>query len=317
MTDLPPESSITEPDVSEVSNEYGNRQSAEAVVPVKQMDTRLIGILLVAPMVLYISTFFLLPLVSVIKMSLQSINDDYILTSAYTLANFATVFDTSNLPILLRSAGYAACTTALCLLLGYPLAWYIAHYGGKFKPLLLLLVMLPFWTSYLIRIFAWMTILQTEGLLNSLLLGIGIISHPLDMLNTPFSVILGLTYAFLPFAVLPLYLSLEKIEPSLLEASADLGATPAETFFRIILPLSLPGIASACLLTFVPAMGDFVTPDILGGVDTMMIGNLIQQQYLAFFNWPLGAALSLILMGIMLCSIIAFLKTSKSMELLA
>lgn len=284
------------------------------VKPVKQMSKKAIGILLVTPFVLYIVTFFLLPLGSVISMSTHTINDDYMLTSACSLENFRTVFNADNLPILLRSAKYAACTTLFCLLLGYPLAWYIARYGGKYKPFLLILVMLPFWTSYLIRIFAWMTILQSEGILNTFLISIGLISEPLNLLNTHFSVILGLTYGFLPFAILPLYVSLEKLDMSLLEAAADLGAPPSETFFKVIFPLSLPGVTAASLLTFVPAMGDFVTPDVLGGVDTMMIGNLIQQQYLAFFNWPLGAALSLVLMGIMLLSILAFLKMSNSME---
>ncbi|MGM9998604.1 MAG: ABC transporter permease [Candidatus Bruticola sp.] len=297
-----------------VANVASCPPKAAAITPVKQMSTKAIGILLVAPFVLYIFTFFLLPLGSVISMSTHTINDDYMLTSLRSLENFNTVFNADNLPILLRSARYAVCTTFFCLLLGYPLAWYIARYGGRYKPFLLIMVMLPFWTSYLIRIFAWMTILQSEGVLNTLLLNLGLISQPLNLLNTHFSVILGLTYGFLPFAILPLYVSLEKLDMSLLEAAADLGAPPSETFMKVIFPLSLPGVTAASLLTFVPAMGDFVTPDVLGGVDTMMIGNLIQQQYLAFFNWPLGSALSLVLMGIMLLSILAFLKMSNSME---
>ncbi|MGM9992134.1 MAG: ABC transporter permease [Candidatus Bruticola sp.] len=288
--------------------------SRPVIKPAKQMSTKAIGILLVTPFVLYIVTFFLLPLGSVISMSTHTINDDYMLTNLRSLENFNTVFNADNLPILLRSAKYAICTTFFCLLLGYPLAWYIARYGGRYKPFLLIMVMLPFWTSYLIRIFAWMTILQSEGVLNALLLNLGLISQPLNLLNTHFSVILGLTYGFLPFAILPLYVSLEKLDVSLLEAAADLGAPPSETFIKVIFPLSLPGVTAASLLTFVPAMGDFVTPDVLGGVDTMMIGNLIQQQYLAFFNWPLGSALSLVLMSIMLLSILAFLKISNSME---
>ena len=198
-----------------------SKSAPTPIKPVKQLDKRLIGVLLVAPFVLYICTFFLLPLISVVSMSTHSINDDYMLTNIRTLSNFRSVVNAENLPVLLRSAKYALCTTCLCLFLGYPLAWYIARYGGRYKPVLLILVMLPFWTSYLIRIFAWMTILQTEGLLNTLLLNIGLISQPLDMLNTPFSVILGLTYGFLPFAILPLYVSLEKLDDSLMEAAAD------------------------------------------------------------------------------------------------
>ncbi|MBQ7529594.1 ABC transporter permease [bacterium] len=289
----------------------------EVVKPVKQMKASTIGILLTAPFILYILTFFILPLFSIISMSTQTIDDNYMLVPIRGLHNFATAFNSENLPILLRSALYAACTTCLCVFLGYPLAWFIARHSGKYKIFMLLMVMLPFWTSYLIRIFAWMTILQSEGILNQCLITLGLISQPIDMLNTPFSVILGLTYGFLPFATLPIYNSLDKLDNSILEAAADLGATPSTTFFKIILPMSMPGVTAGSLLTFVPAMGDFVTPDILGGVDTMMVGNLIQQQYLAFFNWPLGAALSLIIMSIMLISILAFLKISNSAELLA
>ena len=275
------------------------------------------GIILVLPFVLYITTFLIIPLFSVVYMSTQTVNEQDQLEASFTLANFAGAVTAKNLPILLRSAGYAAITTVLCLLLGFPLAWFIARHGGQRKNLYMLLMMLPFWTSYLIRIFAWMTILQSEGVLNGILMRLNIISAPIDMLNTPFSVILGLTYGFLPFAALPIYATLEKLDFSLLEAAADLGATPRKAFFYVILPNSLPGIAAACLLTFVPAMGDFVTPEILGGVETMMVGNLIQQQYLASFNWPFGAALSLILMCIMLSFIALFLKTSGSTEILA
>ncbi len=276
-----------------------------------------IGILLTLPFVLYMATFLLIPLMSVAHMSTNTINGSYELEASFTIDNFLAAFNSSNLKILGRSALYATSTTIFCLLLGYPLAWFIARYGGKHKTVFLILLMLPFWTSYLIRIFAWMTILQSEGILNSMLLGLGIIATPLDLLNTPFSVILGLTYGYLPFATLPLYTNLEKLDFSLLEAASDLGSTPTSTFCHVIFPLSIPGIAASSLMTFVPAMGDFVTPEILGGVETMMVGNLIEQQYLSSFNWPLGAALSLILMVIMLCFIAIFLKTSGASELLA
>ena len=278
---------------------------------------RTIGFWLALPFVLYITTFFIIPLLSVCFMSTEVVSEMDELVPAFTLDNYKAALSSQYLPILLRSALYAGITTVLCLSIGYPLAWFIARHGGRHKTLYLLLVMLPFWTSYLIRIFAWMTILQSEGVLNSILLHLHIISVPLDILNSPVSVILGLTYGFLPFATLPLYATLEKLDFGLLEAAADLGSTPRRAFLHVILPLSLPGITAACLLTFVPAMGDFITPELLGGVDTMMVGNLIQQQYLASFNWPFGAALSLILMLIMLSFIALFLKTSGSTELLA
>lgn len=278
---------------------------------------RKIGTFLVLPFVLYIATFFIVPLLSVLYMSTELVSDMDELVPAFTIANYTAAIGAQYLPILLRSALYAGITTLLCLFIGFPLAWFIARYGGTRKNFYLILVMLPFWTSYLIRIFAWMTILQSEGILNSILLALHLVSAPIDLLNTPFSVILGLTYGFLPFATLPLYATLEKLDFGLLEAAADLGCTPRRAILHVILPLSLPGITAACLLTFVPAMGDFITPEILGGVETMMVGNLIQQQYLASFNWPFGAALSLILMLIMLSFIALFLRTSGSTELLA
>lgn len=271
-----------------------------------------IGVLLITPFLLYSLTFFVLPLCSVVSLSTHVVDANYEVVQAWSLENFASALSAENLPILLRSVGYATITTALCLALGFPLAWFIARHGGRYKTRLLALLMLPFWTSYLIRIFAWMTILQSDGILNWLLLSVGIIDTPLNILNTPFSVIIGLTYGFLPFATLPIYSTLEKLDDSILEAAADLGATPVNTFLRVVLPISVPGIAAGCVLTFVPAMGDFVTPELLGGVDTMMVGNLIQQQYLAAFNWPFGAALSLIIMALMLCFILAFLKVSGS-----
>ena len=206
-----------------------------------------------------------------------------------------------------RSARYALTTTAACLTLGYPLAYYIAVYGGRFRSQLLILVVLPFWTSYLIRTFAWTTLLQKEGVINSVLLKMHVIGAPLQMLNTDFSVILGLTYGFLPFATLPIYVSLENQDRSLVEAASDLGATPMEAFFKVVFPLSLPGVISASLITFVPAMGDFVSAEILGSPETQMIGNLIQQQFLALFNWPMGSALSLVLMLLMVTSMALYL----------
>lgn len=275
-----------------------------------------VGLLLVAPFLLYVVSFFVIPLGSVVMLSTQTVSEDYQLVASWSLDNYREVFQPERLPILLRSAKYAGCTMALCLLLGYPLAYYIARYGGRRKGLLLLLVMLPFWTSYLIRIFSWMTLLQTEGVLNGVLLWLGLIREPLVLLNTPFAVVLGLTYAFLPFATLPLFVSLDRLDGTLMEAAADLGARPWTAFWRIVFPLSLPGLVAGALLTFVPAMGDFVTPSILGGVDTLMIGNLIEEQFLAAFNWPFGSALSLVLMAVMMVSILAFLKLAGSEEAL-
>lgn len=281
-----------------------------------RLRKRWIGLMLVAPFVLYAFTFFLVPLATVGRLSAQTVDQDYQLVATWSLDNYREVFQPERLPIVLRSAKYAALTMGLCLLLGYPLAYHIARYGGRRKGAMLLLVMLPFWTSYLIRIFSWMTLLQTEGLLNNLLLALGLVREPLALLNTPFAVVLGLTYAFLPFATLPLFVSLDRLDGTLLEAAADLGARPWTAFWKVVFPLSLPGLVAGALLTFVPAMGDFVTPSILGGVDTLMIGNLIEEQFLSAYNWPFGSALSLVLMAVMMVSILAFLKLAGSEEAL-
>ncbi|MBT9583078.1 ABC transporter permease [bacterium] len=263
---------------------------------------------LVLPFVLWNFTFVLVPLLTVLMQSLYPMGEEYTLATHASLANFKVAFSPANLAVIGRSAVYAGTTTLCCLLLGYPLAYYIAVYGGRFRSQLLILVVLPFWTSYLIRTFSWITLLQSEGVLNNLLLKLHLIPEPLQLLNTPFSVILGLTYGFLPFATLPIYVSLESQDRSLVEAAHDLGATPQEAFWKVVFPLSLPGVISGSLITFVPAMGDFVSSDILGSPQTQMIGNLIQQQFLALFDWPMGSALSLVLMLLMVGSMALYVK---------
>lgn len=272
--------------------------------------------LLILPMALWLFAFYLVPLGAVALQSFHLVTPDYDLGSEWTLDNYRHAMDTDYGPVLVRSARYAAATTAWCLVLGYPLAYFIAVHGGRRKGFYLTLLMLPFWTSYLVRTYSWMTLLQTEGLLNSALF-VPWLGRPLDMLATDGAVILGLTYGFLPFATLPIYVSLEKIDRRLLEASSDLGSSPTSTFLHVVLPLSRPGILAATLLTFVPAMGDFVTPELLGGPQTTTIGQAIQEQYLQLFNWPFGAALALLLMLLMLAGIALYVRLSGSEEVLA
>lgn len=264
---------------------------------------------LILPFLLWNLTFVLIPLVLVLVQGLYPMGEEFTVSQHASLQNFRlAASDPANLKVFLRSSGYAAATTLSCLLLGYPLAYYIAFYGGRFRSQLLVLVVLPFWTSYLIRTFSWMTLLQTEGVVNHLLLSIGLIQAPLQLLNTHFSVILGLTYGFLPFATLPIFVSLEHQDRSLVEAAKDLGASSWTAFWKVVFPLSLPGVVSGSLITFVPAMGDFVSADILGGPETQMIGNLIQQQFLSLFDWPMGSALSLVLMVFMLISMALYMR---------
>jgi spermidine/putrescine transport system permease protein len=264
--------------------------------------------LLIAPFLLWNLTFVLLPLFSVLLLSFHKMSPDYEVMPSWTLENFRLALQPAMLPTVERSLLYACSTTGLCMLLGYPLAFFIALYGGKHRSRYLILIVLPFWTSYLIRTYAWMTLLQTNGLVNDLLMHVGVIHEPLQLLNTPYTVVLGLTYGFLPFATLPIYVSLEQLDRSLLDAANDLGASPWHTFRTVIFPLSLPGVISGSLITFVPAMGDFVTPELLGDPQTPMIGNAIQQQFLGLFNWPFGSALSLLLMLFMTLSLVAYQK---------
>jgi len=213
----------------------------------------------------------------------------------FTIENYARLWDPLYGLILWRSFWIAAISTALCLILGFPLAMFIAGSGEK-KNLYLSLVILPFWTSFLIRTYAWMFLLRDTGLINTTLQALGVIREPLPMLYNSGAVILGLVYGFLPFMVLPLYAILERLEPNLLEAAADLGARPRETLFRVILPLCAPGIRAGAVLVFVPCLGTYLTSDLLGGSKTILIGNLVQNQFTAARDWPFGAAASLLLM---------------------
>jgi spermidine/putrescine transport system permease protein len=214
-----------------------------------------------------------------------------------TIENYTRLWDPVYAAIIVRSLWIAAVATALCLILGFPLALFIARSGAR-KNLYLGLVILPFWTSFLIRTYAWMFILRDTGIVNSVLQSLGLIREPLPLLYNNGAVILGLVYGFLPFMALPLYATLERLDPSLLEAAADLGARPWDTLMRVVLPLCAPGIRAGAILTFVPCLGTYLTSDLLGGSKTVLIGNLVQNQFTASRDWPFGAALSLALMAI-------------------
>lgn len=267
--------------------------------------------LLLAPFLIFDLILVLGPLATVIWQSLHTVSPDYELLPDLTLANYKRALDPAYLPALGRSFLYAGTATILALLLGYPLAYFIALRAGRHRSTCLVLLMLPFWTSYLVRTYAWMTLLQTEGVINGLLLKLHIISQPLQMLNTPGAVVLGLTYCFLPFATLPIYVALEGLDTRLLEAAEDLGADAWQTFRSVIWPLSAPGVVAGGLLSFVPAVGDFVSADLLGGPDDHMIGNVIQQQFLGSFNWPFGSALSMLVILLMGFAMMLYIRTEE------
>jgi len=222
----------------------------------------------------------------------------------FTLENYARLFDPLYGIIFLRSLWIAAVATALCLALGFPLALFIARSGAR-KNLCLVLVILPFWTSFLIRTYAWMFLLRDTGLINSALIATGLIHDPMPMLYNSGAVILGLVYGFLPFAVLPLYATVERLDPALLEAAADLGSKPWSTLWRVTVPLCAPGIRAAAILVFVPCLGTYLTSDLLGGSKTILIGNLVQNQFTASRDWPFGAAASVVLMIVAIALLLA------------
>ncbi|HZK49442.1 MAG TPA: ABC transporter permease [Thermoleophilia bacterium] len=271
--------------------------------------------LLMGPTMLWLVLFLILPLGVILVYSFGSRGTYGDVILGFSFDNYLRAFNPTWLPIILRSFGFAAVATILTLLLGYPLAYFIAVYGGRRKNIYLIMVMLPFWTSYLIRTYSWIVILRSQGVINTVLMWTHLTSNPIEILNTPYSVILGLTYGFLPFMTLPLYASLEKLDKSLIEAAWDLGATRFWALMKVTIPLSLPGIIAGTLLTFIPAVGDFITPDLLGGPNTMMIGNLIQQQFLSARDWAYGSALSFSLMAILLLGIFFYVRKAGAENL--
>jgi spermidine/putrescine transport system permease protein len=259
-------------------------------------SAQLQGITLISPTMLYLGIFMILPLVLVVVLSFLLRGPYGNVVYKFNLGNYTRLVDPLYLRILLYSLYTAAVTTILCILIGYPLAYYIARMPANRRAPLLFLILVPFWTNFIIRIYAWIMILRSEGLLNTLMLNLGIIKVPVEILYTPTAVMIGMVYEFLPFMILPLYASLEKIEMAQLEAAADLGARPWRAFLRITLPLSLPGMVAGSILVFIPAMGMFVVPDLMGGAKTVLVGNLIRNQFLTARDWPFGAAASMLLL---------------------
>ena len=277
------------------------------------MDRRgRVALLLAGPGVAWLAAFFLLPLAIIFIVSLgQRDALDRVSLGDPSLANYARAFDVRFLPTVLNSLRYAALTTILSLAIGYPIAYWISRHGGRRKLLLIVVVMLPFWTSYLIRTYAWMIVLRDNGVANSILQAVGLTSEPIILLNTDFSVVLGMTYGFLPFAILPLYVSIERLDDNLVAAARDLYASGRAAFLHVTLPLTTPGIIAAGLLTFIPALGDFVTPDLLGGAGTTTIAKVVQELFLEGRDWPYGAALGFLLMVFTLAGTLLAVRTVR------
>lgn len=263
-----------------------------------------VGWALVLPAALWLLVFFVLPLVAMLGTSVLARGMYGGVEWRLTLEHFQRVVEPLYLAILGKTLAQSALCTLLCVVLGYPVAWLMAN-AGRWKNLLVFLVILPFWTSFLVRTFAMIFMLRDTGLVNSILLGLGLVEEPLSLLHTPFAIQLGLVYGLLPFMILPIYTSLEKLDPTLLEAAEVLGARPAARFTRVILPLSLPGVMAGTLLVFIPALGMYLVGDLLGGSKDMMIGNLIQNQFTTARNWPFGSAASFVVMALVLAASVA------------
>ena len=267
---------------------------------------------------LWLGIFFLLPCLLVLAISLGTYAPDSVppVELGLSFKSFALLFsDDLYLAAWLSSLRIAATSTLVALLLGYPMAYAIARAAPNRRPLLLMMVVLPFWTSFLIRIYAWMGLLADNGLIERFLRWSGLASNPGTILGTEWAVHLGIVYAYLPFMVLPLYATLEKLDDSLLEAAADLGAKPFAAFLTVTLPLSLPGIVAGCLLVFIPAVGEFVIPDLLGGTETLMIGKVLWDEFFTNGDWPLASAVAVCLLVLLVGPIALFQRNqARSLE---
>jgi spermidine/putrescine transport system permease protein len=274
----------------------------------------LVPYLFLVPGGLWLIAFFVIPLITTASVALQegSLGSGYRLTFNFgVFADAITRWDDQ----LIRSLQYGLIVTALTMLIGYPMAYTIAFRGGRYKSLLLLLVIMPFFTSFIIRTISWKFILADQGFVLGTLKDIGLLDEGFRLLATPIAVISGITYNFLPFVVLPLYVALERIEPKLIEAATDLYASRLQAFLRVTLPLSVPGVFAASLLSFIPAVGDYLNAELLGSRNTTMIGNVIQRLYLVNNDYPQAAALSLILMLGIVVGVFAYRRLLRGQEL--
>lgn len=254
------------------------------------------GWLLMAPLMVWMAAFVVAPTMIMFVYSFCQRDELGQVVFDFSIESYTRVFDPTYLKILLMSVLYAGITAVICLIAGYPVAYWVGRAPEKARNKLLMLIMIPFWTSFLIRTYAWITILKSEGPLNAALLFVRVIATPLDILYTPTAVIIGLVYSYLPFMILPIYGSVEKLDNALIEAAFDLGAGPVRAFSHVIVPLTRPGIVAGFMLVFIPAIGMFAITDLMGGARVPMIGNVIQNQFGQARDWPFGAALGMTLL---------------------
>ncbi|MGB2850231.1 MAG: ABC transporter permease [Solirubrobacterales bacterium] len=274
------------------------------------MSERRFANLTLLPGAAWLLLLFLVPLGITLAISFGVTDELGNALYAWNPDNYERVFDPLFAPVLLRSVGYAAATAALCILIGYPVAYYIARFGGRWKYLLVALVVLPFLVNYLIRTYAWTAILSDDGLLNGILKDLSLTEEGVRFLNTPYAVIGGLVYGYMAFMILPIYASLDRMDPSLIEAGKDLYANRWQTFRHVTWPATFQGVLAGSVLVFLPAVGDFVSAQLLGGPETYMVGNLIQQQFFDANNFPFGAALTTVMMAFLLIFMVFYLRSA-------
>jgi putrescine transport system permease protein len=276
-------------------------------------------LLVVIPPYIWLLLFFVIPFAIVFKISLaesaiaqppytafyEYVDD--VLTFRVSFANYLFLLtDSLYFDAYVSSLRIAAISTLICLVVGYPIAYGIARTQGPLQSLLLMLVILPSWTSFLVRIYAWMGLLRNNGIINSVLMSLGVVDEPIRMMNTEFAVYIGIVYTYLPFLILPLYANLVKLDNRLLEAATDLGAGPVSRFLRITLPLSMGGVIAGCMLVFIPVVGEFVIPELLGGSETLMIGKVLWGEFFNNRDWPVASAVATVMLVLLLIPITLF-----------
>jgi len=268
--------------------------------------------LLSTPYILWTVLFTIVPLIIILIFSLSASSKIGNLSTDFTLDRYVQFFEPIYADVFFRSIKLSLYSTVFCLILGYPVAYIIANKKMRIRNFLILFIILPQWTNFLLRTYAWMSILKDNGPINSFLINIGLIKEPLTLLYTDGAVLMGMVYNFLPYMILPIYTVILKIDKAYVEAARDLGASSAITFRKIILPLSMPGIVSGIIMVFMPAISTFVISDLLGGGHSMLMGNLIQNQFLAARNWQFGSAISMILIAIILITMLVLNRYSSS-----
>jgi len=295
---------------------YGHSKIKGGFLGMRKKRVDVAKITTLFPLTFWMLALVAIPLLYIIFISFMQRASDGSLVYSFTLENYTRMGNPLYLKVFIDSIYLAFETTLITLVLGYPFAYCVSKISSKFRVFILILIIIPFWTNSLIRTYGWMISLQTDGLLNHALLFLGIIKNPFKILYTNGAVLIGMVYALFPFMVLPLYNSIEKLDKSYLEASKDLGASKWVAFYTVTLPLTMPGVVAGCILVFIPSIGLFFIPDLMGGSRTMLIGNLIRNQFLQSRDWPFGGALSIVMIGVSLLLIGIYIKiVDKNVDL--